>query len=247
MDFTLLNSYFDHIYIITLERETERQHRIQEVFDGLNFSFFYGVDKKELTIDQLIEEGIYDEAKTISQHRYNKPMNTGQIGCSWSHRLVYEDMVANNYQRILVLEDDVVPCKPGLDIFEQVILELPANWELLYLDCSNNLKRSFASWWITLFLHIKRLLGRLKWSKLCINNCYARKWSANLLKAGMHPGTSAYALTISGAKKLINLQTPISFLSSDLLSYAATNEIVSGFTTPTKTFDKSARASLLPG
>jgi glycosyl transferase family 25 len=79
-DFTLLNSFFDHVYVISLERDTERQEKMKEVLDGLNYSFFRGIDKKNLTIDLLVEKSIYDEEKAKLLHRYDKPMNTGQIG-----------------------------------------------------------------------------------------------------------------------------------------------------------------------
>jgi glycosyl transferase family 25 len=123
MDFTPLNNFFDFIYIITLERATERQQKITEPLEGLNYTFFYGVDKKDLTLDHLIESGIYDEKKAIELNRYDKPMNTGQVGCSWSHRLVYEDMLKNGYRKVLILEDDVVPNKEGFAVLEDIIAD----------------------------------------------------------------------------------------------------------------------------
>lgn len=249
MDFTPLNSFFDHIYLITLERETERQQKIAEKLEGLNYTYYYGVDKKELTLDDLIEKKIYDEQKAILMHVDDKPMNTGQIGRSWSHRLVYEDMLKNGYNKVLILEDHIVPNKEGLALFEEMLKELPESWELLYLDYHKNLRRNFGTWMIQQAYHIKRFFGKLKWSRETINNFYARKFKEHLFMAGFHDFSSAYAITYTAAKKLIDLQTPLAFVADDLLSYACSNLLVKGFVSCPKVFlqesklqDKKTRA-----
>jgi hypothetical protein len=37
--FSTLNNYFDHIYVLTIERADERHKKIKEELNGLNFSF----------------------------------------------------------------------------------------------------------------------------------------------------------------------------------------------------------------
>ncbi|MCY7421580.1 MAG: glycosyltransferase family 25 protein [Chitinophagaceae bacterium] len=229
MKFETINSYFDNIYVITLERDIQRQEHIIKDLEGLNFSFFYGTDKKNLVMDELIEEGTYDEIKAINNHRFDKPMNTGQIGCSWSHRLVYEDMLEKKYKRILILEDQVIPKKEGFEAFEDTLQTLPEDWELLYLDCDINLTRNLGTWFRQLSCHIRHFFRKLKWNHTVINNLYARKYSDNLLIAGMHDSTDAYAITNSAAKKLIHLQKPISYLSGGLLAHACTNKLLRAY------------------
>jgi glycosyl transferase family 25 len=41
-----LQSYFDKIFVITIERATDRQSEVINQLEGLPFEFFYGVDKK---------------------------------------------------------------------------------------------------------------------------------------------------------------------------------------------------------
>lgn len=241
MEFTALNNFFDHTYIITLERETDRQENIVKCLEGLNYSFFFGIDKKNLVMDELIAEGIYDEAKAISMHRFDKPMNTGQIGTSWSHRLVYEDMISKGYQKVLILEDDISPCKEGFDLIEESLKNLPPNWELLYFDCDKNLCRNFGAWVRQIGYHIRSIFGRIKWNHTVIKNIYARKLSENLLIAGMHECATAYAITQSGAKKLVALQTPIAFLSDGLLAHATTNELLKAYVHHPKAFQKDIK------
>jgi glycosyl transferase family 25 len=237
-DFTVLNSFFDHIYVISLERHTERQEKMKELLEGLNYSFFRGIDKKNLTIDLLVEKGIYDEEKAKQLHRYDKPMNTGQIGCAWTHRLVYEDIVLNKYKKVLILEDNIVINLPGFILLKEMMEQLPDNWELWYLDYHKNLRRDLGTFFVQTYMHFRRWLGKLKFTGLTINNFYARKYSENIFQAGYHELTTAYAITISGAKKLIELQTPVTFCSDNLLAHACTNRLIDGYVSLPKVFLK---------
>ena len=237
-DFTLLNSFFDHVYVISLERHTERQEKMKEVLDGLDYSFFRGIDKKNLTIDLLVEKGIYDEEKAKLLHRYDKPMNTGQIGCAWTHRLVYEDIVLNNYKKVLILEDNVIINNAGLPMLNDMMQQLPDDWELWYLDYHKNLRRDLGTFFVQIYMHLRRAVGKLKLTHLTINNFYARKYSENLFQAGYHELTTAYAITASGAKKLIELQTPVTFCSDNLLAHACSNRLINGYVSLPKVFLK---------
>jgi glycosyl transferase family 25 len=241
IDFTPLNNFFDNIYVITTERAIVKQERITELFEGLNFQFFVGAYKKDFTIDGLIEAGIYDEKKAIAIHRYDKPMNTGQIGCSWSHRMVYEDMLEKGYKKVLVLEHDVVPQKEGFAVLPDILKELPGDWELLYFDYHKNIKRTFSSFFVVCYFHLLKLLRKFKWSHTTIANLYTKKFSDHLNYAGYHDFTSAYAITPAAAKKLIALQTPIAFQSDNLLAHACSNKLVKGFITLPKVFMQASQ------
>lgn len=236
MDFSPLQNFFDHIYVITVETAIERQAKVKEQLEGLNFTFFIGANKKDLTIDELIAQGIYDEEKTKALHRYNKPMNTNQIAQAWTHRLVYEDMLENNYERILILEDDVMVNKEGLSKIGEMIQQIPSNWEVWYLDYHKNLKRDIGGWFTQRVLHFKRFFGKLPWSHKHINNLYARPYKENVFLSGCHEFATAYGITSSAAKKLIKLQTPLSFTSDNLLSHACSNLLVYGFISVPKVF-----------
>ena len=241
INFTPLNKFFDHIYVITLEREIEKQERVAELLDGLNYEFFYGVDKKDLTLDALIENKIYDEQKAIELHRYNKPMNTGLIGCCWSHRNVYEDILQKGYKKVLILEDDAVPQKEGFAELEETLAELPGNWELLYMDYHKNIKRNLGTFFVVLYYHVIRFFNRMKWSHTTIANLYCKKFSKHIKHAGYHDYTSAYAITDTAAKQLLALQQPIAFLADNLLAHACTNKLVTGFITIPKVFAQSGK------
>jgi glycosyl transferase, family 25 len=236
MDFSTLNNFFDHIYIITLRRATERQSQIEKALNGLQYSFFYGADKKEFDKETLAKDGVYDEERAVKNHRYNKPMNGGQIGCSWSHKRVYEDVVKNNYRKVLVLEDDVLPNEEGIKKAGHILSQLPQGWELVYFDYHKNLQRNFGGVVKQQLYHLQKYLGKIKWSHKTITNLFARRYSENLSYAGFHDFTSAYAITLPAARKLIDHQTPIAFVADNLLAHACTNEVVVAFISHPKVF-----------
>ncbi len=77
--FDASNNFFDKIFVITLERSTNRQDHINKALDGLNYQFFLGTDKNNLSLQELNDKNIYDEKLAMKRHRYSKPMNEGQV------------------------------------------------------------------------------------------------------------------------------------------------------------------------
>ncbi len=228
-DFSYINSFFSHIYIISIKRAKERHSKIEEVFNGLNYTFFWGVDDKELDIEKLKQEKVYDEKKAIEKHRYNKPMIKGMIGCSWSHKLVYEDCLKNKYDKVLILEDDTIPVENINLLFKNIVEQLPPDWDLLYLDYNKNTNFGVAQWIKQNMYHIQNSLGLLKWNHLMINNLHAKKYSDSLKTAGYHDFTSAYAINLKTAYILNQLQTPICFWPDHLLAFACSNKLLNAF------------------
>lgn len=235
--FQAINHYFDAVYVLTLERATDRQAAFREAFDGLDYQFFLGADKAQFHIPDLIQAGIYSEELAIKNHRYSRPMSPGQIGCSWSHRQIYEQILAKNQQRVLILEDDSIPEDDVLPLAATILQAFPNDWELVLLDYYKNEKRS----WIRQFVyHLKRTLGLLKWNHRMIRNLFPTPVNTYISKAGFHHYTNAYAITASGAAKLIQLQTPIAYVADHVIPYAITNELMRGYICHPKLFRQTS-------
>jgi glycosyl transferase, family 25 len=234
--FDFLNTHYDCIYVLTLQRAKERQQKISQSLSGLRFQFWYGKDKANFTVDELAKAGIYDEAAAKKIHRYHKPMTAGQIGCSWSHRCIYEDVLAKGYERVLIFEDDALPNTEALHLVQEITAELPATAELLFWGYGNQYPPGSFSRFKQFTYHLQHSLGLLKWNHRMINHLYPRPFSKNLFCAGFHDYTYAYALTQAGAQKLLRLQTPIQYIADNLLAWACTNQWVEGYITRQKIF-----------
>jgi glycosyl transferase family 25 len=194
-----LNRYYDKIYVLSVESATGRREAFAQRFDGLKYSFFYGADKNKFSVADLIASGVYSESLTRLHHRYDKIMKPGEIACSWGHKLMYEDMLRNNYRRILIFEDDAVPNPDALQHIPAVLSELPANWELLMWGWDKN---GETNWKTTLkqgLYHLQHIVSGVKWTHKMINHLYATPYSPHLKKGGFHDYTYAYAVSHAAA------------------------------------------------
>lgn len=241
--YTQLNSYFDRIYVMTIKRATERHAKLQQVLKGLDFQFLFGADNKEFNVDDLVRQGVYDPVKARQVHRYHKLFNNGMLGCTITHKMVYEDVVKHGYKRVLIFEDDILPVEEGLKLFPKIISELPPDWELVYFDYNKNVERPAGGFIKQQFYQLQRAAGQLNLTAKTISNLYAKPYSEHLKIAGHHDFGSAYALTAGAAKKLVDLQTPIAYWSDHLLAYACSNKILKAYLTVPKLFIQESQTN----
>jgi glycosyl transferase family 25 len=227
--FTQLNAYFDKVFVITLQRAIDRQMHIHQALQGLQYELFYGKDKQEFTVEDLEKKGIYSDSLARKHHRYGRSLPAGMIGCSWSHVEVYKKVIREGYRKVLILEDDVVIDQLQVNIWPDVVNELPADWELLYLGFAEKESIPPLAFLKKAVYHLQRAFGRLNYSHTTIENLYPKKLGRYVFRAGYHDCTHAYGLTQGGAKKLLALQTPISFVADNLLAHAATNKLVKAY------------------
>ncbi len=234
--FQHLNQYYDHIYVLSVASAETRRNQFAERFAGLNYSFFFGADKNKFSVEEAAAKGIFSETLTRQHHRFGKTMKHGEIACSWSHKMIYEDMLAHHYNRVLVFEDDAVPDPAMVEKIPAILGEIPGGCELLMWGWDKNGDAGLNAAVKKFIYHIQHSLGRLKWDHTMIRNLYARPFSRHLKKAGFHDYTYAYAVTRSGAEKLIRLQTPVQYIADNLLAHAVSKGIVTGYITYPKVF-----------
>ncbi len=231
--FSLLNDFFDKVYVLTVASSTERQKEFAEVMEGLNYQFFYGTDKRTLEIDDLEKKGIYNQELSRKAQRYGKSMTTSEVACSLGHCHIYEDIIANNVQRALIFEDDVFPLLQNIPLFEEMLKLLPADWQIFYFDYNKNettvpFKRAI--------YRVQHFLGFLKMDHRTICNLFPKRINVFWQKSGFHDYTDAYAVTLEAAKRLRELQRPITMTSDNLLANAITKNHLKGYIPVPKLF-----------
>jgi glycosyl transferase family 25 len=231
--FDPFNNYFDHIYVITIEKAMNRRENLKPRLVGLDYEFFFGMDKEVLLADNELLNTVYDDREAKRLNRYHQPMNIGAIACSMSHCMVYRDMLQKGYRNALILEDDMVPVIEYLPLVPAILAELPEDWQVLYWGYDKNETFDFKAWTKQMFYHFLSDIGLLKWNKKMVKNLFAKKHSRYLKHAGYHDLTHAFSITAEAAKKLLEVQTPIVFNSDTAISYIVTNELIKGYiTTP---------------
>ena len=233
-----INQYFNKIFVVSVPRFTHRHQQVQQHLQGLPFNFFWGADKLALNYDEVKLKGTYHEERAIQLQRQGKALNLGEIACSLSHRMVYEQMIEHNWQKVLILEDDVLPVYDKLHLLPQVINELPNNWELVYFGYLKHEKVTAGLKAKQFFYKIISRFGLMKWSYTMVSNLLPKPFSKHLKKAGFHDCTHAYAVTLQAAKKLVAAQTPVVYRADDLLSSTIIKGELNAFITEPKFFDQ---------
>ncbi len=233
-----LTHYFDKILVVSVPRFTDRHEKVKKNLEGLPFEFFWGADKLQLNYEESKVNGTYDEQKAKKLQRQGKALNLGEIACSLSHRNLYAAMLENDWSKVLILEDDVLPILENIDELPGALEELPENWELVYLGYLKHEKINFQLKAKQFLYKIPAALGLMTWTYRMVSNLLPKPFSKHLRKAGFHDCTHAYAISLAGAKKLLTAQTPVVYRADDLLSATIMNGELKAFVTEPKFFDQ---------
>jgi GR25 family glycosyltransferase involved in LPS biosynthesis len=132
MENITVNDFFDQVYLINLKRRPDKLKLCQELFAKLNIKYkiFEALD----FINGIPEDYPYKPIEGSFLGNYAP----GAFGCYASHLEVIKDAKKNNYNKILIFEDDVAACDNFVSLFSQKIKDLPEDWKLFYLGASGH-------------------------------------------------------------------------------------------------------------
>lgn len=243
-----LDALFERAFVLTLKRAVGRQARVSERLGaaGIRFEFLEGFDKATLDPERLVQRGLYDPKLARRADRYGREMSGAELGCALSHRRVYEDVVRNGWRKVLVFEDDAVPRTEDLPLLESAFAELPDGWDLVYLGYTNFER-------VTLHDRLKQAMyvpmaavRLLKWTPAQILRFHPKPFSPHLRRAGLHHCAHAYAVSLSGAKKLLEAQTPVAYIADQLFIHMVLSAKLRAFVTEPQFFDQERYSKPAP-
>jgi glycosyl transferase family 25 len=237
--YQFLNGWADRVYVVTLARAIERHAHATEALRGLDFRFHPGVDKATLDLSALEREGRL--APWRGRRRLTgkpRPLSPGEVGCAMSHRQLYEEIVRSGLRRAVVLEDDVAPREEDVALLPEALRELPDDWDLVYLGYTHFER-------VRPWERAKRLaylalapLRLVPWTPGEALRLHPRPYSTRLRRAGYHDGTYAYAVSGTGAAKLLEAQTPIVHPADHAFVRLVLGGRLNAFVTEPKAFDE---------
>lgn len=120
-----LNEYFDHIYCLNLDRRSDKWETVNRRFLELKIN----VERLSAVDGNLIPDYVLQQYEKINKYA---------VGCILSHYKIIEDAKNNKYNRILILEDDVLFIENFNDNFTKFISQIKNDWKLLYLGASQH-------------------------------------------------------------------------------------------------------------
>lgn len=118
----VVTDYFDKTFCVNLDHRTDKWETVSSDFilHGLSVERWSAVDGSKV--------------------EYSGSLKKGVIGCAMSHRDIITHAKEMSYKKILIFEDDV-EFDPNLnDNFNAWYVEVPNDWDMLYLGGNHNVK-----------------------------------------------------------------------------------------------------------
>lgn len=230
-----LKSFHDAVYVLTIPSAVERQEDVKRQLGEQDVEFVFGVDKNDVSKEEFVEKGIYDEAIAKKTDRRNKSMTLGHICCSLGHRMVYEKFLSSDAERALIFEDDVVVNDVPESVVANAVANIPPDSELIYWGWRGG---GYSPWFgpaKQALYHLQHAFGLERYDHTMIRNLYSRPHNECFDIAGKHFLAHSYTVTRRAAEVLIKWNTPIklnadnalmyAILSVDVKAYLSTNQI----------------------
>jgi glycosyl transferase family 25 len=209
-----MNSFIDNVYVINMDKDTDRLNKMTKECNKFNIKFqrFSGVDANKLSVQ---------EKNKYVTNFCQKYCTNGMIGCGLSHIKIYEDVINNNYNNVLILEDDIYFADDFHTIFNDALNNLPTDYDILYIGCFGLSSKEINYDYNYLF----KLLSNKKKQNNTFKNIFCPEFPL---------GTHAYIISNQGCKKLLeiinkinwHIDWQISFNNKNLNIYVTNKKIV---------------------
>lgn len=164
------------VFIISLREAKERRDRITQIMNklGLEFTFIDAVDGRQL---QLNEYPNYSPLKRLLF--FGKHLTGGEIGCTQSHKKIYQKIVNRKIPLSLIFEDDIIIHDGFLETLREIMRsDIP--YDMI------------------------RFLSSPKLERLNLRPVHTFQSGHTLTRhTGMPGGAHATLMSLSGAKKLL--------------------------------------------
>ena len=216
------NQYFNKVYVVSL---FDKDVNYKEVSDqlkanGIKHEKFVAIDGRGNLEEKEIKRKEFEKLYNvrIPKKGANIPASSLTIG----NILMYREMVKNNWDRILILEDDIILEKDINEKFLRGINSLKNyDWDLLYLSCGGECgNKGVSNYKTKKNKHLSTWLSHKSWEpdmsssgKIWVNHPYdirtpcpryvCERVSKYISTTPGVGGTFGYAISLKGAKKML--------------------------------------------
>jgi GR25 family glycosyltransferase involved in LPS biosynthesis len=127
-----LNTAVDKVYVINMDKDTDRLKRFDEQMKRLQISY------KRVPGIVGGDVGTHENLSKFC----NQFCTAGMKGCALSHRAIWEDMLKNRYENVAIFEDDAVLDPDFNRKFREGWQQLPNDYDVYYLGCDAMCEKS---------------------------------------------------------------------------------------------------------
>lgn len=134
-----LNGYFDQIIVINLDESTDRWKNMEAQFQAVGVKNYVRLSATNREIaEQLVIEGSWKlPTAHVGRPGINRRAQLGQLGCKISHWRAVAMAKKKKWQRVLIVEDDVIITPNGVQRFNLAMQETIDreifDWQLLWV------------------------------------------------------------------------------------------------------------------
>ena len=148
---------WDQVYVINLDKDVERMEKIKKQLDDLKIDYFrlsatngfekFPLGKKIKEAETLNEKwNLIEKMNRIlikykithkNIRKFNKYLKPGQYGNLDSNKRVMLDIIKNNYEKVLILEDDCILTNDFKKKIFDTYNNLPNDCDILYLGLNS--------------------------------------------------------------------------------------------------------------
>lgn len=141
-----LNSYFDHVYVVNLERRADRRMEMIQKLNALKIKaeFFKAEDgysdQNVAEFNRYMETPIDPEKAHELEIKLKRKViySPGAWGTLKTYKRLIEDARSRNFRRILCLQDDAVFALDFDRQLSRMEALIPGDWQMLYLGASQH-------------------------------------------------------------------------------------------------------------
>lgn len=121
-----IDNFFDRVFYINLDKDKDRNLNIINQFKK------YDIKNYE-RIPGVVFDQIPDKSYWRNFNKYDQKYVLGSMGCRASHKKAIDISIENNYQKILIFEDDVYFTENPNKLLSKNINTLN-EWDMLYFS-----------------------------------------------------------------------------------------------------------------
>mgnify|MGYP003343414563 CR=1 FL=1 len=124
----MLQKYFDKIFCINLDRRTDRWKHFISQSEKFNLT---GVERVSAI-----------DGQHINTSEFHTNLTNGELGLVLTSIKIFEDCLKNEYENVLILEDDCVFENEILNL-DKYFQNLPENWDMIYFGGNHNIHGNY--------------------------------------------------------------------------------------------------------
>ncbi len=202
--------------VINLARHPHRLEQFlgQNATAGFDIERFDAIDGSSIEIGTAIANGIIANGAKFT---------TGAVGVAMSHREIWHESIARA-KCVLVFEDDAVLRHDFRDVLPPLVAQLPDDWEIVLLGYNTDSVLDLKLWGGGISLH--GFFSVQYPTPAQLSDFAASKAPVGVHRLNNAFGICAYAISPSGAKRLISACFP---MDNRLISIPAVGQSIRSF------------------